>query len=134
MVSRLGAGAMAGLFAEHPRINKRVAIKVIHHELASNRRWSAAFFTEARAASQINHENVVDILDFGQTPEGDNFMVMEYLDGQTISSRLRAAGHLNIRWRCITMQQSPMRWRRAPEGRGPSRSEAGQHLSHPPSQ
>jgi len=97
VMSRLGAGAMATVFlAEHPRINKRVAIKVIHHELATNKEMVSRFFTEARAASQINHENVVDILDFGQTPEGDNFMVMEYLDGQTISSRLRAAGRLEI--------------------------------------
>lgn len=96
VISRLGAGAMATVYlAEHPRINKKVAIKVISPELATSKEMVSRFFTEARAASQINHENVVDILDFGQSPDGDNFMIMEYLDGQTVSSRIRGAGRLD---------------------------------------
>jgi hypothetical protein len=92
VVSKLGAGAMATVYlAEHPRINKKVAIKVINQELATSKEMVSRFMTEARAASQIGHDHIVDILDFGQSPEGENFMIMEYLEGQTISSRIRAA-------------------------------------------
>src|SRR5207245_2037688 len=88
---------MASVFlAEHPRIGKRVAIKVIHPELSTSQEMVSRFFTEARAASQIHHENVVDIQDFGQTPEGDNFIIMEYLEGDTLSARIRAAGRVDI--------------------------------------
>jgi len=82
VVSKLGAGAMATVFlAEHPRINKKVAIKVINQDLAASKEMVSRFMTEARAASQIGHDHVVDILDFGQSPEGENFMIMEYLEG-----------------------------------------------------
>ena len=97
VVSKLGAGAMATVFlAEHPRINKKVAIKVINQDLAASKEMVSRFMTEARAASQIGHDHIVDILDFGQSPEGENFMIMEYLEGQTISSRIRAAGQLDV--------------------------------------
>ena len=97
VVSKLGAGAMATVYlAEHPRINKKVAIKVINQELAASKEMVSRFMTEARAASQIGHDHIVDILDFGQSPEGENFMIMEYLEGQTISSRIRAAVRLDV--------------------------------------
>ena len=97
VVSKLGAGAMATVYlAEHPRINKKVAIKVINQELATSKEMVSRFMTEARAASQIGHDHIVDILDFGQSPEGENFMIMEYLEGQTISSRIRAAVRLDV--------------------------------------
>lgn len=82
--------------AEHPRISKRVAVKVINAELSTSPEMVSRFLAEARAASQISHENVVDILDFGQTPQGDNFMIMEYLEGQTLTARVRSAGRLDL--------------------------------------
>ena len=88
---------MATVFlAEHPRISKRVAVKVINAELSTSPEMVSRFLAEARAASQIGHENVVDILDFGQTPQGDNFMIMEYLEGQTLTARVRAASRLDL--------------------------------------
>jgi serine/threonine protein kinase len=91
IISKLGEGAMATVFlAEHPRIGRRVAIKVIHPELSTSQEMVSRFFTEARAASQIHHENVVDIQDFGQTPDGDNFIIMEYLEGDTLAVRMKA--------------------------------------------
>ena len=76
--------------------SKKVAIKVINQDLAASKEMVSRFMTEARAASQIGHDHIVDILDFGQSPEGENFMIMEYLEGQTISSRIRAAGKLDV--------------------------------------
>ncbi len=81
---------MATVFlAEHPRIGKRVAIKVIHPELSTSQEMVSRFFTEARAVSQIHHENVVEIQDFGQTPDGDNFIIMEFLEGDTLAVRMK---------------------------------------------
>ncbi|MCS6914413.1 MAG: protein kinase [Myxococcota bacterium] len=97
IIGKLGEGAMASVYlAEHPRIGKRVAVKVIHPELSTSQEMVSRFFTEARAASQIHHECIVDIQDFGQTPDGDNFIIMEYLEGDTLASRLRTEGRFEI--------------------------------------
>ncbi|HMG20088.1 MAG TPA: protein kinase, partial [Kofleriaceae bacterium] len=74
--------------AEHPLIGKRVALKVIHRELAGNRDVVSRFFQEARAVNKIGNEHIVEIHDFGVTPEGDHFYIMEYLDGRTLASVL----------------------------------------------
>src|SRR5262245_43188669 len=74
--------------AEHPLIGKRVALKVIHRELAGNREVVSRFFQEARAVNKIGNEHIVEIHDFGVTPEGDHFYIMEYLEGRTLASVL----------------------------------------------
>lgn len=72
--------------AEHPLIGKKVALKVIHRELSGNREVVQRFFQEARAVNQIGNEHIVEIHDFGVTPENDHFYIMEYLEGQTLAS------------------------------------------------
>src|SRR4051812_27237698 len=74
--------------AEHPLIGKKVALKVIHRELASNREVVQRFFQEARAVNKIGNEHIVEIHDFGVTPENDHFYIMEWLDGKTLASAL----------------------------------------------
>jgi serine/threonine protein kinase len=97
VLQKIGAGAMGNVFlAHHPVIGKRVALKVIHPELASNEEMIARFFNEARAVTQIGHENIVDVQDFGQTPDGDSFIVMELLEGSSLGDKLKAEGHLSI--------------------------------------
>src|SRR5438046_6540181 len=71
--------------AEHPLIGKKVALKVIHRELASNREVVQRFFQEAKAVNKIGNEHIVEIHDFGVTPEGDHFYIMEYLEGATLA-------------------------------------------------
>src|SRR6187402_1348424 len=73
---------------EHPLIGKRVALKVIHRELAGNREVVLRFFQEARAVNTIGNEHIVEVHDFGQTPEGDHFYIMEYLEGRTLATVL----------------------------------------------
>jgi len=93
VMSKLGEGAMGCVFlAQHPVIGKQVALKVIHPELASNEEMIARFFNEARAVTQIGHENIVDVQDFGQTPDGDSFIVMELLEGRGLGERMKAEG------------------------------------------
>src|SRR6478609_9732218 len=82
--------------AAHPVIGKRVALKVIHPELASNEEMIARFFNEARAVTQIGHENIVDVQDFGQTPDGDSFIVMELLEGQSLGDKIKHEGALSV--------------------------------------
>ena len=97
VLQKIGSGAMGNVFlAHHPVIGKRVALKVIHPELASNEEMIARFFNEARAVTQIGHENIVDVQDFGQTPDGDSFIVMELLEGISLGDKLKHEGALSI--------------------------------------
>jgi eukaryotic-like serine/threonine-protein kinase len=97
VLQKIGSGAMGNVFlAHHPVIGKRVALKVIHPELASNEEMIARFFNEARAVTQIGHENIVEVQDFGQTPDGDSFMVMELLEGFSLGDKLKSEGALSI--------------------------------------
>src|SRR6188508_3635001 len=82
--------------AEHPLIGKRVALKVIHRELANNRDVVQRFFQEARAVNKIGNEHIVEIHDFGVTPEGDHFYIMEYLEGQTLAAVLTHSAVLEM--------------------------------------
>src|SRR5450755_5090603 len=83
--------------AEHPLIGKKVALKVIHRELASNREVVQRFFQEAKAVNKIGNEHIVEIHDFGITPEGDHFYIMEYLEGKNLASVLGHEAVLDTR-------------------------------------
>src|SRR5690349_17564869 len=85
----LGEGGMGVVYlAEHPIIGRKVAIKVLHVALAKDPDIVARFFNEARAIHMIAHENIVEILDFGQTPDGQPYFIMEYLTGEALSERV----------------------------------------------
>jgi serine/threonine-protein kinase len=64
--SKLGEGGMGSVYlAEHPLIGKQVALKILHQEFATNKDVVARFFTEAKAVNDIQHPNIVDIVDYG---------------------------------------------------------------------
>jgi serine/threonine-protein kinase len=95
IVSPLGEGGMGAVYlGEHPLIGKRVALKVLHSEFASNGDVVARFFNEARAVNEIGHPNIVDVLDFGHIPSDPPFvyLIMEYLDGWSLAASLQAHG------------------------------------------
>src|SRR5262249_13182273 len=73
---------------EHQTLLKRFAAKVLSSELASSAEARARFAQEAHAASQLDHENIVTISDFGVTADQRPFFVMELLRGQTLDQRL----------------------------------------------
>ncbi len=90
ILRRLGVGGMGAVYlAEHPLIGKKVALKVIHRELAGNKEVIARFFNEARAVNKIGNEHIVEIHDFGQSDEGEHFYIMEYLEGRTLADVLQ---------------------------------------------
>ncbi len=89
VTAKLGEGGMGQVFlAEHPVIGSKVAIKAVHSHFARNPEVVSRFVTEARAVNQIGHENIVSITDFGTTPAGDFYFVMEYLHGQMLSDEI----------------------------------------------
>lgn len=80
--------------AEHTTINKRLAIKVLSPEFSHKQDLVDRFLQEARAASMIDQENVVEITDFGSTPGGSVFFVMEFLNGEDLSDTIKNTGPL----------------------------------------
>src|SRR5215475_16010615 len=89
LVRILGSGAMAHVYeAEHLRLGRSVAVKIMRVALASDRRSVERFRTEALAASRINHPNAIAIYDVGVTKDGVPYMVMEHLRGTTLAQAL----------------------------------------------
>jgi serine/threonine-protein kinase len=85
----LGEGGMGRVYvAEHVKLGRRVAVKKLHSELASNPTAVARFFAEARAVNRISHDHIVEITDFLEQPGGDNYIVMELLKGEDLAHRL----------------------------------------------
>src|SRR3989339_937822 len=93
--SIVGAGGMGTVYqAIHPTLNKKVAIKVLHPELAAVRDKVARLIDEARASTAIGHENIVQIFDCGESPDRDVYLVMEFLEGETLAELLNRKGRL----------------------------------------
>ncbi len=90
---KLGQGGMGAVYeAVHETIERRVAIKVLNPQLAQNSDVSVRFINEARAVNLVNHPGLVQISDFGQMPDGTAYIVMELLEGETLSKRLARLG------------------------------------------
>src|SRR5882724_3134055 len=106
IVRKLGEGGMGAVYqAEHALIEKRIALKVLFPELTRRTDLVARFLQEAKSASRIGHENVIDISDFGQSPEGLVYIAMEYLDGHDLGHLIKTAGPQSWpRSRSILMQ------------------------------
>jgi serine/threonine protein kinase len=92
----IGNGAMAIVFGgRHRTLSRPVAVKILRPEVAENADQQQRFLREARSASQLNHENIVGVLDFGWDDDlGVTYMVMERLFGQTLASQLGTSGRL----------------------------------------
>ena len=90
VVAKLGAGSMGVVFeGRHRALNKRVAIKTLHAEVAQNDDLVGRFEQEARRASALGHPNIVEVFDLGSAPNGARFMVMEHLNGETLGEYLQ---------------------------------------------
>lgn len=89
VLSELGTGSMGAVYkAEHVKIGRDVALKVLGRSFAAQDRIRDRFVREAQATGRVEHDNVVEIWDVGTTEEGLPYMVMELLDGETLSRRI----------------------------------------------
>ena len=79
---------------ENVRISRRVAIKVLHGAALGNAETVQRFEREAQAAGRIGSEHILEILDLGVLPDGERYMVMEFLTGETLSARIHSRGRL----------------------------------------
>ncbi len=88
----VGKGGMGVVYeAKHERISQRVAVKVLNHELFSDEKVLQRFFNEAKALSVVQHSSIVKVFEYGQLDDGTPFIMMEFLDGESLSSRLSQA-------------------------------------------
>jgi serine/threonine protein kinase len=94
LVRILGSGGMSTVFEGLHRNGKRVAIKVLHPELAASPRLRDRFKREAYVANRVSHLDAVSVIDDDTSEDGLVFLVMEYLDGETLGGRLRRTGPL----------------------------------------
>jgi predicted Ser/Thr protein kinase len=92
---KLGEGGMGEVYlAEHVKMGRPCALKVIRPALVHEPDALARFTREAANASRITHPNVAAIYDFGETPDGVVFLAMEYVDGESLQNLLRREGSL----------------------------------------
>ncbi|HEX7499037.1 MAG TPA: serine/threonine-protein kinase, partial [Polyangia bacterium] len=93
----LGEGGMGTVYrAVHVMLEKPVAVKVLRQEFSLRKEVVGQFLVEAKAASRIRHPNIIDVTDFGITDDGLVFLVMEYLEGESLQMRLRRVGRMGI--------------------------------------
>ena len=82
--------------AEHPQLGRKVAIKVLHPGVDRNPEVVYRFFNEAKAATEIRNEHIVEVLDFGELPDGVPYLVMEWLEGQSLGDALKTAPRQSV--------------------------------------
>jgi eukaryotic-like serine/threonine-protein kinase len=91
----LGRGAMGTVYeGHHTGAGKRVAVKVMHRELLAYPELAARFRREAKVTSEMTHPHIVSVYGFGATPAGQPYLVMEFLDGEDLQTRLERVGPL----------------------------------------
>ncbi len=100
---RLGRGAMGQVYLARDQnlVTRRVAVKTVRPDILTDEDMQegeaiARFEREARTAASIRHTNVVDVTDFGKSPEGVFYLVMEYVQGETLHHLLRREGTLSV--------------------------------------
>jgi serine/threonine-protein kinase len=88
----LGRGTMGVVYScRHLILERSVAIKILKPDMAQDEEVLQRFMTEAKAASSIGSEHIVDVLDFGRLADGSSYLVMEQLSGQTLGELLSAS-------------------------------------------
>jgi len=90
IVRTVGDGGTSTVYeALNEDIGRRVAVKVLHESLTQDRELVRRFFQEARAVNIIQHPGIVSVLECGQQSDGVAYIVMEYLEGESLAERLR---------------------------------------------
>ena len=86
----LGEGGMGFVYeATHEVLNRRSAIKMLRPELATHEQVVTRFLNEAKAVNLIDHQNIVNVYDYGDSQDGSVYFVMEFLEGETLDDLMR---------------------------------------------
>jgi serine/threonine-protein kinase len=94
--SLLGKGGMGAVYlGRHILLGDRVAIKILPREVQNNAEWLRRFRREGQAARRFRHANAVTVYDLRTAADGTIYMVMEYVEGQTLDAELKQRGRFN---------------------------------------
>ena len=97
ILAPLGQGGMGTVYRAVQRgFDRTIAVKILHADLARNPEVLARFHREAKIASRLEHPNIVHVYQFGDLPDGNLFLAMEFLDGRSLLEVLRADGSIEI--------------------------------------
>ncbi len=97
IAQQIGVGGMGVVYlAVHPVIGKKVAIKVLRREVATDEDLVNRFVTEARSVNAIDHQNIIDVFAFGRLEDGRHYFVMEFLSGLSLEDLLAEHGRLEL--------------------------------------
>jgi hypothetical protein len=95
ILKKLGEGGMGTVYlAEHVKMGRKAALKVMNPGMNSDPDAIARFNREAANASRLNHPNVCGIYDFGETPDGLIYLAMEFIEGESLTSLIEKNGYL----------------------------------------
>ncbi|CAN5599239.1 hypothetical protein BH11MYX1_BH11MYX1_39980 [soil metagenome] len=90
ITEELSSGGMGTIYrARHELLGRDAAVKVVRAELTEDPELVDRFFIEARAATAVRHPSITEVFDFGYTPAGEAYLVMEFLEGETLLERLK---------------------------------------------
>jgi len=96
IIRNIGEGGMANVYlALDTILNRKVAVKILRGDLATDEKFVRKFQREASAASNLDHPNIVGIYDVGED-DGNYYIVMEYVEGQTLKSLIKRRGSLTL--------------------------------------
>lgn len=91
LLARIGKGGMGFVYrAEHVRLGREVALKLLRQDYAKRKDAVARFFQEARTVNRVRHRNIVDVTDFVELDDGTTFIIMELLTGQSLGSWVKS--------------------------------------------
>jgi serine/threonine protein kinase len=110
-------------------IGRKVAVKVLRQELAANTEMLRRFFLEARSTASLRHPALVDVLDYGFHANGSPYIVMEYIEGESLAARIERIGRLSIATTLEISHRSPRHGRSSRGGARSPRSQAWQSLA-----
>ena len=107
VIKKLGEGGMGAVYlAEHVKMGRKSAIKVMTGSMSNDPDAISRFNREANNASRINHPNVCAIYDFGETPDGIIYLAMEYIEGKSLSGLLKETGPLPLNRATAILRQT----------------------------
>jgi|GEM_PF-487531 len=98
ILCHVGKGSMAVVYkAIQESTGREMAVKMLHQFLGSKEDSVKRFHREARAVSCLHHTNIIHLYDFGMMPDGQPYIVTEFLDGMTLAELLRQRGQLTVK-------------------------------------